>query len=81
MYTMVMNLLNFTAGVLTVDRETEEDQAALESYPTPCVELQWIKEVRNSEDQTRTGCADREHPLTPWYSMTPLGVSAGERLR
>ena len=58
MYTMVMNLLNFTAGVLTVDRETEEDQAALESYPTPCVELKWFKEVRDSEDQTRTGCAD-----------------------
>ena len=44
-YTMVMNLLNFPAGVLTVDRETEEDQAALENYPTPCVELKWFKEV------------------------------------
>ena len=53
MYTMVMNLLNFTAGILTVDRETEEDQAALENYPTPCAELQWIKEVRSSTDQAR----------------------------
>ena len=45
LYTMVLNLLNFPAGILTVDRETEEDQAALESYPTPCVELKWFKEV------------------------------------
>ena len=49
MYTMAMNLLNFPAGILMVDRETEEDQAALESYPTPCVELKWFKEVRNAE--------------------------------
>ena len=52
MYTGVMNLLNFPAGVLTVDRETEGDQAALESYPTPCVELQWIKEVRKASRQS-----------------------------
>ena len=45
---MLLNLLNFPAGILTVDRETEEDQAALESYPTPSVELKWIKEVSTS---------------------------------
>ena len=61
MYTMVMNLLNFTAGVLTVDREKEEDQAALESYPTPCVELQWIKEVRNASRQSGPERAEREY--------------------
>ncbi|KAF0297513.1 Fatty acid amide hydrolase 1 [Amphibalanus amphitrite] len=86
LYTMLMNMLNFPAGILTVDRETEEDQAALEHYPTPSVELQWFKEASRGargqplgvqvaalpwmEEQLLAGMCDIERAIEKHYRKT-----------
>ncbi|KAF0293441.1 Fatty acid amide hydrolase 1 [Amphibalanus amphitrite] len=86
LYTMLMNMLNFPAGILTVDRETEEDQAALEHYPTPSVELQWFKDASRGalgqplgvqvaalpwmEEQLLAGMCDIERAIEKHYRKT-----------